>query len=126
MISARRAAIAPLASSAARWPSIASRSATTPSPDSAQLDSTGTCQSPLRADDGPIASIDLRSAMVLFASGRSHLLTTWMSAISRMPALIAWMSSPRPGAETTTVVCAARATSTSSWPTPTVSMITTS
>ena len=33
------------------------------------------------------------------ASGRSALLTTWMSAISSMPALIAWMSSPRPGAD---------------------------
>jgi hypothetical protein len=32
------------------------------------------------------------------------------------------MSSPKPGVDTTTVVCAARATSTSSWPTPTVSI----
>ncbi len=46
-----------------------------------------------------------------------------MSAISRMPALIAWISSPSPGADTTTVVWEARAISTSSWPTPTVSMM---
>ena len=45
-----------------------------------------------------------------------------MSAISRIPALIAWISSPRPGAEITTTVCAACTTSTSSWPTPTVSI----
>ena len=62
----------------------------------------------------------------LAASGRSHLLTTWMSAISSTPALIAWISSPRPGAETTTTLCAAWTMSTSSWPTPTVSMSTTS
>ena len=60
--------------------------------------------------------------MVRSASLRSHLATTWISAISSRPALIAWMSSPRPGAETTIVVCEARAISTSSWPAPTVSM----
>ena len=43
-----------------------------------------------------------------------------------MPALMAWMSSPRLGTPTTTVVSAARAISTSSWPTPTVSTMTTS
>src|SRR5207248_1906963 len=42
--------------------------------------------------------------------------------ISRMPALMAWTSSPSPGAETTSVVCEALAISTSSCPTPTVSM----
>ena len=42
------------------------------------------------------------------------------------PALIACTSSPSPGAETTSVECEAFAISTSSWPTPTVSMITTS
>ena len=36
--------------------------------------------------------------------------------------MIAWISSPSPGTLTTTVVCAARMTSTSSWPTPTVSI----
>jgi hypothetical protein len=71
----------------------------------------------------PITSMFFRSLMVRLASLRSHLLTTCTSAISRMPALMAWMSSPRPGAETTTTVCAARAISTSAWPTPTVSMM---
>ncbi len=70
----------------------------------------------------PRVSICFRSVTVREASGLSLLLTTWMSAISRMPALIAWISSPRPGAETTTVVCEALTISTSSWPTPTVSM----
>ena len=49
-----------------------------------------------------------------------------MAAISWRPALSAWIAAPSPGAETTTVVCDARAISTSSWPTPTVSMITVS
>jgi len=39
-----------------------------------------------------------------------------------MPALIAWISSPRPGADATMVVSEHLAISTSSWPTPTVSM----
>ena len=43
-----------------------------------------------------------------------------------MPALAAWMPSPIPGASSTRVVSAAEATSTSAWPTPTVSTSTTS
>src|ERR1017187_7053868 len=46
------------------------------------------------------------------------------SAISMIPALMAWTSSPMPGTSTTTVTCARPAISTSSWPTPTVSMMT--
>src|SRR6266511_3114543 len=83
----------------------ASRSVT-PSPRSDAVDTTGGCHR-LRASAGPSArpsaSIDFKSEMVLFASGLSHLLTTCTSAISRMPALIAWMSSPSPGGDTTTV-----------------------
>ena len=45
-----------------------------------------------------------------------------MSAISMMPALSAWTSSPVPGTKVTIVTSAVRATSTSSCPTPTVSM----
>ena len=44
----------------------------------------------------PSASMFFKVGDRPVASGRSHLLTTWMSAISRMPALIAWMSSPEP------------------------------
>ena len=51
--------------------------------------------------------------MVRSAPSRSALLTAKMSAISRIPALIACTSSPRPGASTTTVVWAVLATSTS-------------
>ena len=47
-----------------------------------------------------------------------------MSAISMMPAFSAWTSSPVPGTRTTTEMSAVRTMSTSSWPTPTVSMMT--
>src|ERR1035438_2822761 len=47
---------------------------------------------------------------------------TKTSAISMMPALMACTSSPMPGTRTTTVTPASLAISTSSWPTPTVSM----
>ena len=58
------------------------------------------------------------------APSRSHLFTTKMSAISMMPAFSACTSSPVPGTRTTTEMSAVRTMSTSSWPTPTVSMIT--
>ena len=58
-----------------------------------------------------------------WAPGRSLLLTTKMSAISRMPALAAWIESPMPGATTHQRACRpATAISTSAWPTPTVSI----
>jgi hypothetical protein len=47
-----------------------------------------------------------------------------MSAISMMPALSACTSSPVPGTIVTTEMSAVRTMSTSSWPTPTVSMTT--
>src|SRR6266403_1323890 len=68
------------------------------------------------------SSIERRSRTVRSAPSRSLLLTAKRSATSRIPALIAWMSSPRPGTTTTTVVWASRQTSTSSCPTPTVSI----
>jgi hypothetical protein len=43
-----------------------------------------------------------------------------------MPALAAWMPSPMPGATSTSVVSASEAISSSDWPTPTVSISTTS
>ena len=49
------------------------------------------------------------------------MLTTKMSAISRMPALMIWTASPLAGVVTTTVVSAVSMTSSSDWPTPTVS-----
>ena len=65
-----------------------------------------------------------RSRTVASAPSRSALLTTNTSPISRIPALAAWIPSPIPGASRTTVVSARPATSTSDWPTPTVSTIT--
>ncbi len=84
---------------------------------------TGIFQSVFGWVRAPSVSICLRSVSVRLASSRSHFETTWMSAISSTPALMAWISSPRPGADTTTVVSDALAISTSSWPTPTVSMM---
>ncbi|CAB4908220.1 unannotated protein [freshwater metagenome] len=71
-------------------------------------------------------SIAVSSRTVRSAPARSALLTTNTSATSRMPALAAWMPSPMPGATSTRVVSAREATSSSDWPTPTVSTTTTS
>src|SRR5215467_562859 len=60
------------------------------------------------------------------APSRSDLYTTNTSAISMMPALSACTSSPVPGTSVTIERSAVRTISTSSWPTPTVSMMTTS
>ena len=67
------------------------------------------------------SSICSRSRRASRAPGRSALLTTSRSATSSSPALLACIESPHPGVTTTTVVSAAEATSTSIWPTPTVS-----
>ena len=69
-----------------------------------------------------MASMVRRSLTASWAPGRSLLFTTKMSAISRMPALAAWIESPMPGATITSVVSASEAISTSAWPTPTVSI----
>src|SRR5579864_8705635 len=58
------------------------------------------------------------------APSRSLLLITNMSAISMMPALMVCTSSPMPGTRMTTVTSDRRTMSTSSWPTPTVSIST--
>ena len=63
-----------------------------------------------------------RSRRVSSTPGRSALLITNTSAISSRPALFACTASPQPGFTTTTVVSAAPAISTSTWPTPTVSI----
>ncbi len=67
-----------------------------------------------------------RFCTTLSAPSRSALLTTNTSAISRMPALMACTSSPRPGTSTTSEVSAQFTISISSCPTPTVSITTTS
>ncbi len=67
------------------------------------------------------SSVERSVRSVFAAPGRSALLMTSTSAISKIPALMAWISSPNPGASTTTVVCARRAMSTSLCPAPTVS-----
>ena len=63
-----------------------------------------------------------RSRTVSWACGRSALLTTNTSAISRMPALAACTASPIPGTTSTATESAIEVTSTSTWPTPTVSI----
>ena len=69
------------------------------------------------------ASSDSTDATVRSAPSLSALFTTKMSAISMMPALSACISSPVPGTSVTIETSAARTMSTSSWPTPTVSMM---
>ena len=69
----------------------------------------------------PISRTIRRSRSILSAPSRSHLLMTKMSPISMIPALMAWISSPKPGTRTTMEVCAVLTISTSSCPTPTVS-----
>ena len=73
---------------------------------------------------GPMASMLRSSCTVLCEPARSALFTTNTSAISMMPALIICTPSPSPGVSTTTVVSAIAATSSSDWPTPTVSRTT--
>ena len=117
----RRARPASVFDAASRCRVIASHSSSIPSPETALVPMTGAAQADGSRSCAPSVSICFKSVSVRLASLRSHFDTTWMSAISRRPALIAWTSSPRPGAETTTVVWEARTISTSSWPTPTVS-----
>ena len=81
---------------------------------------------PLAGRPGSSDSIVSIDAAVRSAPSRSALLTTKMSAISMMPALSACTSSPAPGTIVTTEMSAVRTMSTSSCPTPTVSMMTTS
>ncbi len=95
-----------------------------PSPVEATVLTTGGFQP--RSEFSPSAIMLRSSRTVESAPSRSALLTTNTSPISRMPALAAWMLSPMPGARSTSVVSAAAATSISDWPTPTVSISTTS
>ncbi len=89
---------------AAPWPrgwmrvrSIAASSSAMPLPSVATVRMTG------QAKPSACSSRSTRSA-----PGWSALLITKMSAISMMPALMAWTSSPMPGTSTTTVTCATR------------------
>ena len=97
----------------------------TPSPEVAVAHSTGGRQrSGSREAGSAMSSMRSRSRAVSWAPGRSALLTTKTSAISISPALLAWTASPHPGLTTTSVVSAWPTTSTSTWPTPTVSRTT--
>jgi len=71
-------------------------------------------------------TISSSSARVRSAPSMSALLTTNTSPISKMPAFSVCTSSPEPGWTSTATVSAVRTTSTSFWPAPTVSMMTTS
>ena len=66
------------------------------------------------------------SRTIVSVSGWSDLLTTMMSGISITPAFSAWIESPEPGISTSTTESAWSITSTSAWPTPTVSRKTSS
>ena len=103
-----------------RWSATARHSSSTPSPAVATVHTIGGCQpSPSNGPDS--SSIWSRSRRVDSTPPRSALLIANTSAISISPALLACTLSPHPGLTTTTVVSALPATSTSTWPTPTVS-----
>ena len=104
--------------------SMAAHNSVTPCPDVASVRMIGGRQAPAGACCSDcMASID---ATVRSAPSRSALFTTKTSAISMMPALRACTSSPAPGTTVTIDTSAVRTMSTSSCPTPTVSMMTTS
>ena len=108
------------ASVCARNRSTASSSSVTPLPVVASVLTIGGRHAP-----GPNVcsdSVDSIEATVRSAPSRSALFTTKMSAISMMPALSACTSSPDPGTRITIDTSAVRTMSTSSCPTPTVSM----
>ncbi len=118
------ASSSPLSTSQSRCSSIVAMRRSIPSPVDATVFTTGGFQP--RSSRSPSAIMLRSSRTVESAPSRSALLTTKTSPISRIPALAAWMLSPMPGASRTSVVSAAAATSTSDWPTPTVSISTTS
>ena len=105
---------------AARKASMAASTSATPLSSVATVFTIAGTSLPDRHRDASSASPIRRSA-----PSRSALFTTKTSAISMMPALRAWTSSPSPGTSTTRPRRRA-AISTSSWPTPTVSTRTTS
>src|SRR4051812_5531666 len=105
----------------ARKSAIAAASSGTPAPVVATVLMTGGRHSPLAyVCSARFVSIAETSRS---APSRSALLMTKMSAISMMPAFRAWTSSPVPGTSVTIDTSAVRMMSTSSWPTPTVSMM---
>ena len=112
---ARRACPPPRCS--ARCSSSFSTSSSTPSPRAASVLTIGTRQPRCGASD----STPRISRTIVSVSGWSALLTTMMSGISMIPAFSAWIESPEPGMSTSTTVSAWSMTSTSAWPTPTVS-----
>ncbi len=119
----RRSRSWPLSASQAWCFAIASITSSMPSPRDATVRTIGGFQS--SGSRFSASAIIVRiSRTVSEAPSRSALLTTKMSAISRMPAFAACTASPIPGASSTSVVSAADAISTSDCPTPTVSIST--
>ena len=84
-----RTAPASVVSRCVLWRSSAATSSSNPSSVMELVATTGGRQATLVLMFMPSVSICLMSLIVLRASGRSALLTTWMSAISRIPALMA-------------------------------------
>ncbi len=97
---------------------MAAASSAVPRSSIATVRTTGGCQ-PARGPASPSSARNWLSSRS--APSRSALFSTKMSAISITPAFRFWTSSPRPGTSTSSVQSASRATSISSWPTPTVS-----
>ena len=97
--------------------SIAATSSGTPFPRTASVRRIGIS----RRDRSPSSKAVRRSCSRRSAPPRSALLITRMSAISSTPDFMAWMPSPDSGESITITQSAARETSISDWPTPTVS-----
>src|SRR5215211_3769907 len=117
-----RSASVPCSSMNARCSAILPASSSIPSERLASVLTIGTRQPSCGASE----SVPLISRTIVSVSGWSDLLTTITSGISITPALSAWTESPEPGMRTSTTVSAWPMMSTSAWPTPTVSNITSS
>ena len=120
---ARRSSSVPAASMKARCSSIASPARRPPRrgpprcAGSAPSSLPGSCES---------ASTPRTSRTIVSVIGWSALLTTITSGISITPAFSAWIESPEPGISASTIVSAWSTMSISAWPTPTVSISTSS
>ncbi len=116
----RRPAKEPDAFAWSRCLPIASSSSGTPFPVLATVGRTGGLHP--SSEGRRSSSVSRTSRTSLSAPSRSALLTTKISATSMRPAFMACTPSPASGWRMTTTVSAAPATSTSVWPTPTVSI----
>ena len=107
----------------ARCSSIFAASSSTPSPRAASVRRIGTFQP---SGSWESASTPRTSRTIVSVIGWSALLTTITSGISITPAFSAWIESPEPGISASTIVSAWSTMSISAWPTPTVSISTSS